>query len=80
MSHSKPISTESLADMASAGVVRTVKAVRTGNRWAVEATIGMETRPLRSQREQVRLFAKLDTLERFLRDQIGINRFEVVGQ
>lgn len=80
MADPKPITIESLADLVRAGSVRTIHVVQTGDRWAVEADVGMERRPMRSQRSDVRLFASLDTLSRFLRERIGISRFEVVGQ
>lgn len=79
MAEPRPITAESLSELARAGSLRTVRAVQTGDKWAVEAEIGMETRPMRSQRDPVRQFARLDTLQRFL-DAQGIRKFEVVAQ
>ena len=75
------ISQESLIDLVHAGSVRMLKAVQSGDgAWALVASVGMHDRTLRSQRESVRTWRSLDTLARYARQTIGINKFEVVGQ
>jgi len=77
MAATKSVSVETLRELVDAGSVRTLQAVRTGTRWALVARVGLDERVLRSQREDVRLFARLDTIHRFTRE-LGVNRFEVV--
>jgi len=60
------------------GSVRSASVVRTGERWAVVFTVGVSEMTLASKREDVRLFAKLDTVADWLRD-IGIKDFSVRG-
>jgi len=60
------------------GAVRGVQVVRAGERWAVIFTVGLSEMTLASKREDVRLFAKIDTVCDFLRN-IGIKDFSVRG-
>jgi len=60
------------------GAVRGSVVVRTGERWAVVLTVGLVEMTLASKREDVRLFAKIDTVADWLRD-IGIKDFSVRG-
>jgi len=60
------------------GSVRGAVVVRTGERWAVVLTVGLVEMTLASKREDVRLFAKLDTVADWLRD-VGIKDFSVRG-
>ncbi len=81
MAQLETVSEEALTEMASAGSVRALRAVQSGDgRYALVAQIGMGERTLRSRRAGVRTWAKLDTLARFAREHIGINRFEVIGR
>jgi len=60
------------------GAVRGARVVRAGERWAVLLLVGMEEYTVSSKREDVRLFAKIDTVCDFLRN-IGIKDFSVRG-
>jgi len=64
------------------GAVRGVQVVRVsagaGDRWAVIFAVGLSEMTLASKREDVRLFAKIDTVCDFLRN-IGIKDFSVRG-
>lgn len=81
MPQPETISQESLVDLASAGSVRTLKAVQSANgQWALVASVGMSERTLRSQREAVRLWRSLDALYKYARQTVGINRVEIIGQ
>ncbi|WP_440998140.1 hypothetical protein [Arhodomonas sp. SL1] len=72
---------QTLRELVDAGSVRDLRAVQsaTGD-WALVAKIGMTERALRSQREDVRTWRKLDTVYRYARETLGINRLEIVGQ
>lgn len=60
------------------GAVRGATVVRTGQRWAVVLHVGLVEMTLSSKREDVRLFAKLDTAADWLLG-IGIKDFSVRG-
>jgi len=60
------------------GAVRGAVVVRTGERWAIVLTVGLLEMTLSSKREDVRQFAKLDTVAEWLRG-IGIKDFSVRG-
>lgn len=75
------IAENSLIDLASAGSIRALRAVQSADgSWALVAQIGLSERALRSSRQDVRTWRKLDTIARYCRERIGINRFEVIGQ
>jgi hypothetical protein len=75
------VSEESLIDLAHAGSVRALRAVRSKDgRYALVAQVGLDERPLRSRRASVRTWSSLDTLARYAQETVGINRFEVVRQ
>lgn len=77
MANPEPITPKSLAELARAGSIRSLRAVATSGRWALEAQIGMNSRPMSSKRDDVRLFSSLDSVEKFARETIGVDRFEV---
>ena len=63
-----------LLELIAGNAVRECKAARQGERWAVYVRLGGPTSnwlAVRSQREPVRTWASLDTLERFTRS-LGI--------
>ncbi len=60
------------------GAVRGASVVRTGERWAIVLHVGLVEMTLASKREDVRQFAKLDTVAEWLRD-VGIKDFSVRG-
>jgi len=53
------------------GAVRGARVVRAGERWAVLLLVGMEEYTVSSKREDVRLWASLDTLAEWLKN-LGI--------
>ena len=60
------------------GAVRRASVVRAGERWAIVLHVGLVEMTLASKREDVRQFAKLDTVAEWLRD-VGIKDFSVRG-
>jgi len=60
------------------GSVRAVSVVRTGERWAIVFMVGLHEMTLSSKREDVRLFAKLDTVAEWLL-AVGVKDFGVRG-
>ena len=73
------ITEDGLRELARANSVQALQARRAGDRYALVARIGMGERTLRSRREEVRTWANLNTLARYVREKLGIGRFEVVG-
>jgi len=68
-----------LRPLVASGAVRECKVSRHGDRWAVWVRLGgpgSKWMPVRSQREAVRTWASLDTLERFT-SELGILSFAV---
>lgn len=75
------ITEEGLAELARAGSIRVLQAVRSQDgSWAMVAKVGLVDRTLRSRRSDVRRWKSLDTLARYARERIGVANFEVVGQ
>lgn len=78
------VSQRTLVSLIANGSIKSVSAVESANgRFAIQAQAKSKqggTVTLRSHREDVRTFASLDTLRRYCRDQLGVARFEVIGQ
>jgi len=74
------IAENSLMDLARAGSVRNLRVIEAGDgSWALVAAIGMTERTLKTARRNVRTWRHLDTVYRYARDRIGINRIQVEG-
>ena len=56
---------KTIALLVSTGGLREVRAVREGPAWGLQGRIGQEWLPVRSARQELRLWSSLDTLERF---------------
>lgn len=56
---------KTIALLISTGGVREVRAVREGSAWSLQGRIGQDWLPIRSARQELRLWSSLDTLERF---------------
>lgn len=70
-----------MIELARAGSIRLLQAVQSADgSYALVAGVGLEQRTLRSKREDVRRWRSLDSLSRYVRETLGVNRFEVVGQ
>lgn len=81
MSAMNTVREETLRELVSAGSVRQLKVVQSGDgSWALVAQIGMTERALRSKREPVRTWRRLDSVYKYAREGLGVNKFEVIGQ
>lgn len=70
-----------LRELVDAGAVRALRAVQSADgSWALVAQVGMAERTLRSAREPVRTWRRLDTMYRWTRQTLGVNRLELQGQ
>lgn len=56
---------KTMALLISTGGLREVRAVREGSAWSLQGRIGQDWLPIRSARQELRLWSSLDTLERF---------------
>ena len=70
------IDQKTLSQLVRTGTVRAAHVEARGNGWSVAAKCGGANLFLAAKRGDVRMFRKLETLVRFLRE-IGIDRFEV---
>lgn len=70
------IDQKTLAQLVEAGAVHAAHIVGHGNGWTMAAKYGLTERFLAAKRGDVRVFRKLETLVRFLRE-LGISRFDV---
>jgi len=75
------VTEDTLAALVAAGSVRAVHIHESGNKkYAVVAKTSTGDQTLCSRRGNVRLWGKLDTLKRYLKDHLGVVTFEVIGQ
>lgn len=56
---------KTMAMLLTTGGLREVRAVREGPAWSLQGRIGQDWLPIRSARQELRLWSSLDTLERF---------------
>lgn len=56
---------KTLAILVATGGLREVRAVREADAWALQGRVGQDWLPVRSARQELRLWSSLDTLERF---------------
>lgn len=65
-----------IRELAEAGVIRNVQVIGHGREWHVEFEIGMERRPVLTQRGRIRRWRHLDTVTRWLRE-MGIAKWKM---
>lgn len=75
------VSQATLAALVSEGSVHGVRVLESGNgEYGIVVKTQMGERTLATQRGDVRRWVKIDTLKKFLKEKIGVTRFEVIGQ
>lgn len=81
MSEVITVTEDTLAALVAAGSVQAVHIHESGNgKYAIVAKTNAGDQTLCSRRGNVRLWGKLDTMKRYLKDHLGVVTFEVKGQ